>query len=409
MRTLFSNRAFARFWTAGLCFLLAWWALHAVMLIHVFALTGSPFATGLIPVFASLPGILLGSVAGALVDRCSRQRVMAWSALGLVALLVLAVPLAGGGDVSLLYAIILVQAMVMTFFTPAENALLPTLVHEDDLRTANSLNALNDTLGRIAGPAIGAWTLVHLGFAVTLVASAILYLAGWGMLIGLRDERREAPEPSAPGILSLVRSVWDSLREGFRFVRARFALILAVAVSALYMVADVPLSAVLPAFMIESVGVSPELFGSLMSVRGATGLVGGLLVVMLSRRLHESQLLVGGLLLYGASILTMGLTNNVVGSVLVLIPIGPAAAAIQTGLFTTLQKAAPDAMRGRVFGVVGTLNGLVTLVMSFGAGSLAEVTGTRAVVVASGCLHLLPLLLAIRLLRRALGTMEGRW
>ena len=284
---------------------------------------------------------------------------------------------------------------------------------DEALTTANSLNALNDSLGRIVGPAVGAWVLVQYGFAATLVACALLYLAGWTLLIGLRDQRQHAPNPSVPGMPALVGSFWASFVEGLRVVRARTSLVLAVAIFGLYMVADVPLSAILSAFMIDSVGVSPEVFGTLMSVRGVTGLLGGLLVVFLSRRVHEARLLIGGLLLYGASILTMGVANSVIVAVLVLIPIGPAAAAIQTGLFTMLQKESPPGMRGRVFALTGTVNGLITLVASIEAGGLGETFGTRIVVIASGCLHILPLLLTVTLIRaggpsgRRAGNREG--
>ena len=400
MGLLFSHRAFARFWLAGLFLQVAWWALHAVMLIHVFELTNSPFATGLIPVFSSLPGIILGPVAGVFIDRWDRRKVMAWSALILAALLIVSIPLANRLDVALLYAIIFIQSMVMTFFSPAENALLPSLVTSDDLATANSLNALNDSIGRITGPAMGAFALVQFGFASTLVVSAVLYLAGWVALVGLRDDYRHHQEAPAPGLAALAHSVWTSFAEGFRYVRSQRMLTLLAMISALYMVADVPLSAVLPAFMIDSVGVSPELFGSLMGVRGATGLLGGLLVVVLSRRVPETHLLVGGLLLYGISIAIMGIFNVVAVSILVLLPIGPAAAAIQTGLFTMLQKASPDAMRGRIFSLIGTVNGLIVLTVSITAGSVAEVAGTRAVVIASGCLQVLPLAVAMIVLRR---------
>ncbi len=400
MRILLSNRAFSRFWSAGLFFLFAWWALHAVMLIHVFDLTRSPFATGLIPVFSSLPGIILGPIAGVFVDRWNRQRIMATSAVALVALLLLAAPFAANITAPALYAIIFIQSAVMTFFSPAENALLPTLVDEADLGVANSLNALNDSLGRIIGPAVGAWLLVQFGFAATLVTCAILYSMGWLMLVGLRDDHQHATDPTAPGLGALQHSISESFVQGLRYVRTSHVLTLLVAVSALYMVADVPLSAVLPAFMRESVGVSAELFGSLMSVRGLTGLLGGLLIVVLSRHVHESRLLAGGLLLYGVSIFSMGFANNVPVSILVLLPIGPAAAAIQTGLFTMLQKNSPPNMRGRVFALIGTINGVITLVASIVAGGLGEVVGTRAVVIASGTLHLLPLLVAIAIIRR---------
>jgi MFS family permease len=88
-----------------------------------FELTGWPFATGLIPVFASLPGILIGPVAGVLVDRWDRKRVMAGSALALVGLLIVTSAFADRLGVGALYTIIFVQSMVMTFFAPAENAL----------------------------------------------------------------------------------------------------------------------------------------------------------------------------------------------------------------------------------------------------------------------------------------------
>jgi predicted MFS family arabinose efflux permease len=398
MSLLRLNRMFARVWAAGLCFMLAWWALHAVMLIHVFDLTGSPFATSLIPVFSSLPGILLGPVAGVLVDRWSRQRVMAGCALALVVMLLVSLPFAVDANVWLLYAIIFIQSMVMTFHSPAESALLPSLVEEDDLRTANSLNALNDGIGRVAGPAIGATLLVAQGLAVTLLVSAVIYFVGWLLLRGVKDPRsaRLAGLP-APG--TRPEPVWRSFHHGIAIVRGSPVIGLLVAVSALILVADVPLSAVLPAFMRESVGVSAEFFGNTMSVRGVTGIMGGLILVALSRRVHETWLLAGGLLVHGISYFVLGAANSVVMSVLVLIPIGPAWAAVETGLLTLVQKHAPDEVRGRVFALMGTVNGIVVLTVSISAGALAEVTGTRAIVMASGLLHLLPLIVAIVLLR----------
>ena len=395
MGLLLANRAFARAWAAGLSFMLAWWSLHAVMLIHVYDLTGSPFATGLIPVFSAIPVILLGPVAGVIVDRHSRPRVMALCGLALIALLLLALPLANRGEVALLYAIIMVQSAVMTFFTPAENALLPNLVLADDLGNANALNALNDSLGRIIGPPVGTWLLVLAGFETVLVVTAILYLIGWGFLIGLRDTRASRPEGSGASLRESARS----FVEGFQAVQASVVLRLLVAISALFLLADVTLSAVLPAFMRESVGVSAEVFGSTMSIRGLTGLLGGVLVVWLSRRVAPATLLAGGLLVHGLSFLAYGIGNSLFVSIVMLFPIGPAAAAIQTGLFTLLQQASPDAIRGRVFALVGTVNNLIVLSTSITAGALAEVYGTRAIVIASGCLHLLPLLVALVLLR----------
>jgi hypothetical protein len=57
-------------------------------------------------------------------------------------------------------------------------------------------------------------------------------------------------------------------------------------------------------------------------------------------------------------------------------------------------------MRGRVFSLVGIVNGLIVIVVSLAAGSLGEAVGTRAVVILSGSLQLLPFLLVVAMLQR---------
>ncbi|MEJ7900841.1 MAG: MFS transporter [Thermomicrobiales bacterium] len=403
MTQLLSNRIFARFWLAGLFFVLATWSLHITMLVYVFELTGSPFATGLIPVFASVPGIVLGPIAGVLVDRWDRKRVMAGSAIALVGLLIMTIPFASQLGVEALYAIIFVQAMVMTFFVPAENALLPTLVQDDDLATANSLNALNDNLGRIIGPAVGAGIFVQFGFAATLVASALNYAAGWVCLVGVQSGTANPEAVTSDGEWSLREAgarMVSEFREGLGAVRTSRVLAVVVAVWALYMVADVPFSAVLPAFVGESLGMGPEGLGIMIPIRGLTGVIGGVLVVALSRRVPASTLLAGGLFGYGWSIAMLGVINDFGLGLWLTIVNGPSAAAVQTGLATTLQRATAPEMRGRVFSLVGIVNGVIVIVVSLAAGSLGGIAGTRAVVILSGALQVLPFLLVMTMLRR---------
>lgn len=370
MTQLLSNRIFARFWLAGLLFVLATWSLHIAMLIYVYELTGSPFATSLIPVFASIPGIVVGPIAGVLVDRWDRKRVMAGGALALVGLLVATIPFAGRLDVSMLYAIIFVQAMVMTLFMPAENALLPTLVRDEDLAAANALNALNDNLGRIVGPAAGAWIFVQFGFAATLAACALIYAAGWFCLVGVQTGTANPEQTSGDGEWSFREAgarLVREFREGLGAVRTSRALAVVVAVWALYMVADVPFSAVLPAFVGESLDMGPEGLGIMFPIRGLTGVIGGFLVVALSRRVAPPTLLAGGQLGYRWSIAMLGVINDFGLGLWLTIVIGPSAAAIQTSLATTLQRATAPGIRGRVFSRVAIINGVIVIVASVSA------------------------------------------
>lgn len=405
MNLLLTNRAFARLWFAGLFVMLSTWVLFMTMQIVVYEITGSPLATGLILVFTSLPTVLLGPVAGALVDRWNRKRVMSLGALSLATLLLLSLPLARDVSVVTLYAIIVVQAIIMAFYTPAENALLPNLVREDYLAPANAFNALNNNLGNIVGPSVGAILFVQVGFAATLATCALLFLAGWAVISGLSVPGRVVAECGAPpgvrvhGIGAILASVGRDIRVGVHAVRSRLVLLVAVAAFGLYTLADVPLTAVLPVFVGDSLGVGPEAFGTMMTIRGITGLLGGLVIAAVSRSVHEATLLAGGLLLYGASIASWGIINTFTLGLLITVPVGLAAAAIQTGMYTLLQKGSPDATRGRVFGLVGTVNGTIILGASLAAGGVGEFVGTRPVVIMSGCLQALPLLLLATQLR----------
>ena len=75
-----------------------------------------------------------------------------------------------------------------------------------------------------------------------------------------------------------------------------------------------------------------------------------------------------------------------------------AARASIAGRFTLLQTGSVGTVRGLVFGLVGTVNGVITFTDNSAAGSPAEGAGMRTVVVLSGCLHrpLLPALTHIR-------------
>jgi MFS family permease len=397
MRQVFTNRSFVFLWSAGLCAQFAWWMLHTSMLVLVFERTGSAFATGLIPVFSSLPTILLGPIAGRIVDRWDRKRVMEIGSLTLAVLMAISLPIANDAPVAFLYAFIVVQSVVMTVMTPAENSLLPTLVQADQLKTANALNVLNDGLGRIVGPAIGSVILVQLGFAATVAVSLVIFVAAWGFLVGMRT-----PAEVRQG----HGTAWGApFREQIALVvqvlAGRGVLAVVVIVFALYMVADVPLSAISSAFFGESLHASPEQFGFMLSLRGVAGILGGLLILVVSRWLSEKTLLVGGLLMYGFAIAYLGVVNTYGIGLLGLILVGPAAAAIQTGMNSLLQRHAPPEISGSIFALVGSIGATIALVVSITAGSVAEVTGTRAVVIASGCLEVLPALVALRRLPSA--------
>src|SRR5512133_173657 len=154
-RSLLLQRDFGLAWTGGLVSLLGSWALGIALPIHVYQLTHSAVSTASVLAAYVVPGVLLGSVAGVYVDRWNRKTTLVVTNLLLAGGTLPLVLVTSESRVWLVYPLLFVLSCVEQFTGPAENAFLPRLVDADALVAANSLNALNNSLARLGGPALG--------------------------------------------------------------------------------------------------------------------------------------------------------------------------------------------------------------------------------------------------------------
>src|SRR5205085_11629339 len=115
------------------------WALGVALPITVFQMTHSTVAMGATAVSELVPLLVLSSVAGVFVDRWNRKWVMIVCDLVLAVGLLPLLLVHSAGSIWIVYLVALGQSVVARFFSPAANALLPTLVAKEDLVSANSL------------------------------------------------------------------------------------------------------------------------------------------------------------------------------------------------------------------------------------------------------------------------------
>jgi len=131
------NRNFFLLWSGGLISMVGTWMLLAALPFHVYAVTGSALAaSGLLMAFVA-PGIVLGSVAGVLVDRWDRRRVLVIGNVIQVAIIPWLLLMDSHGWIWIVYVVVFLESTVSQFLVPAENALLPSLVDETRLISAN--------------------------------------------------------------------------------------------------------------------------------------------------------------------------------------------------------------------------------------------------------------------------------
>jgi MFS family permease len=392
------HRDFALLWWGGLVSVAGDWLLVAVLPYVVYVRTGSTIATAGMTVAELLPGILLGSLAGVLVDRWDRQRVLVATNL-LQAAVVLALLLVSG--TSLLWVVYLVaaaQSALSAFAMPAENSLLPTLVPEEELVPANALNALNNRIGRLSGLPLGPVVYAVGGLGAVAAADALTFLVA-AALVSLMSARRVVPEGEALRPPATFLAEW---RAGLRLVRRDRSVAVLFVVFGLMTFGGTMLDPLAAPWVRDVLGRGDDVYALLMTVHAMAGIAGSLVVGACGARLSPRLLCGGGSALAGCLLLVRFNVPVVAVAVVLSLLSGVTAVSSSVGVDTLTQQRVPDAYRGRVF---GTLQAVVWTCSLLGA-VVSGVTAARlgllvALDLASGLVLLAGVVVLVMLPARA--------
>jgi len=203
------RRDFALLWFAGLISLTGDWMLLVALPVTVYGLTDSAAATGGLLIASRLPSLLLGSVAGVFVDRWDRKRTMVAANLLRAPILLLLFAVDSAERVWIVYVVAFAVSALGQFFRPAENALLPRLVGAELLVPANALNALNDNLSRLVGPALGGLVAGWFGLGGVAAVDAASFLVAAGMIAAIGAPTASERKPAAGA--ATARGSWAAV------------------------------------------------------------------------------------------------------------------------------------------------------------------------------------------------------
>lgn len=369
------------------------WMLLVALPIYIYQATGSALATGAMFAAGLLPNVLFGSVAGVFVDRWDRKRTLVFgnTLLALSVLPLLVVPQTGW--LWVVYAVAFVQSCFGVFNEPAENSLLPALVGDERLVSANSLNATNNNLARLAGPALAGLVVGWFGLVGVVVVDAASYLVSAALvsLISARSAPQrpeDAPPADAGGAAAAFSGVWREWAEGLRLVGTGRVLLTVFVVGAVTGLGEGVFLALFPPFVRVALGGGALELGWLMSAQAVGGVLGGLVVGAAAARLSPPRLLGWGAVLFGLIDLAIFVYPSFVESIAVglalFVLVGVPAAGMLAGLQTLLQTSAKDHVRGRVFGALGTTQALLMLAGTLLGGALGDAVGIVPVLVVQG-------------------------
>ncbi|ONI76018.1 hypothetical protein ALI144C_35480 [Actinosynnema sp. ALI-1.44] len=341
----------------------------------VLASTGSPALAGLVTGANAVGQVVVGVVAGALVDRWNRKTVMlACEAIRAVGLATMVVTLwAGPVPVSLMVVVSVALGACNALYEPAEDASLPQVVPASQLSTAVALVGARGFFGQLAGTALSG-ILFAIRTLVPFLAGAIAHVLSLLMLLFLRlppTDRTRAPISGLPTeIWHGIRWVW---RERLIRVTALCALGLNLAFFALYIV--------IIAAMTQR-GVSSADTGLMLSILGVGGLLGALAAPWLYRTLSPYVAVIGVFWVFAALVPVLAVSLGNVVTVAALLGAMAFLTPTANTVFTTYQMMrTPDRMRGRLSGVLNLLGGAAVAVGPLLGGLIAESTSATTAIV----------------------------
>jgi MFS family permease len=337
------HRNFRLFFSGQSVSLIGTWITRIATSWLVYRLTHSAMLLGLVGFCGQIPTLLLAPVAGVLVDRWDRHRILIWtqvmSALQSLALAVLA--LTGTITVEWVLVLQVVQGLINAFDTPARQAFVIHMVDDrEDLPNAIALNSTMVNGSRIIGPSIGGIIIAAVGEGWCFMIDAISYVAVIASLLAMRLP----PLPRRGG----GGAIFKELRTGFqyvtRFMPVRTALLLLALVSLMGM----PYTVLMPMIATQTLHGGAHTLGFLMTASGL-GAVGGALYLA-SRRsvLGLGRVMVLATLAFGIGLVGFSQARSLWAALLVLPVVGAGMMIEMASTNTILQTIVEEELRGRV-------------------------------------------------------------
>jgi MFS family permease len=344
----------------------------------------SPALAGIVT-FASLaPGIVVSPIAGALLDRHGRVRLIELDFIvALTALIAIGVlTFAGQLSAGIFVAIAVVTSFTAPLSLTGLRTLFPVLVPEPLWERANAMDANAFVLASMLGPLMAAASLTFLGPAAGMVAIGIPFGLAALALRGVRD-----PETGLDRDQPLLASAWEGLRYTFANPTLRG---LAISIASLTFAGGI-VAIVVPLIVLDGLGGSEIAVGIAFALSGLAGLASVIVFGRRDTRGKEWRLVVIGMSFQVPATALLWLADGSLGAVAPLVGYAAVSGSLlltgllegplDIGMFTMRQRRTDPAWFGRAFAISMAMNAIGFPIGAAVAGSLAEVSIGLAILV----------------------------
>jgi MFS family permease len=357
----------------------------------VYRLTGSALLLGIVGFAGQIPTFLLAPLAGVLVDRWDRHRVLVVTQVLATLQSALLAWFALRGTITVWHVLALsaFQGLINAFDTPARQAFVVEMVdRREDLPNAIALNSTMVNGARLLGPSVAGILIAMVGEGWCFFIDALSYVAVIASLVAMR--LRPRPEPKPP------RRVLVELREGLHYASS-FAPIRAILLLlALVSLTGIPYTVLMPIFASQVLKGGPHTLGFLMAATGVGAVIGALWLAARTTVLGLGRTLSVAGALFGAALIAFSFSRAVWLSALLLMLAGGGMMVQMAASNTLIQTMVDEDKRGRVMSFYTMAFFGMMPFGSLAAGWLGARIGAPATVAWGGVATVLAVLVFVR-------------
>ncbi len=352
---------------------------YMAMVIWITNQTGSASLLALMGVIGAIPALLFTSIGGTFADRYSRKKIIIISdvlkGIAILSLAYLFYFYSASTQLIITWLMIVVafSSLVQSFFTPAISAVVPELVPKDKLTTANTLGQTSVQVSQIVGWSLSSSLYFLIGIPLLTLINGLTFIFSAFSEIFIQIPKRKLSTNQTGN--SKEQSFNSQFKEGLKYVWKDNGLKKLILASVFITFFSTPIILLLPFYLKVTLQINESYLGYFFSINAIGILIGSILASSIkSIGSKKAKIIILFMFLNAINPILLGIMNNVIFASVLLFLGGLWAGFIQVNIRTILQLRTESSIRGRVFGVVGTLAGALTPVAMAFSGVIADLT-----------------------------------
>ncbi len=385
-KNLFQNKALMKIIIAGFVSSLGSKISYFALLKKVYDLSNGKITNlGFLAIAECIPFIFFGALAGIVIDRFSRKRVMILSDFfsGFVTLSIIFV-----NDLNLIYLIAFISALVNVFRIPAQRSFEPNLVEKEDIPLLNSFIAINNNLVLIVGSALGAAVVGFVGVRNAFVFDSVSFFISCAIIftIFIKEAHLDIKNENKEGYLKEFKS-----GASIMWKNKTLKLILLIDQYVNFAMAmQGPLIYILLKQSFHLGSNAEVAWGILLSSLGVGAVLGSFAIGILVKKHKNKFRLFLNILLFDSVFFTLFIVNRYFPlSVVIFAFLGCIGTAHSIILNSTIQSIVPDESRGKVFSAIGMISSPISILSILIGTTGAEMISAQNVLLLTAGLEVL--------------------